>query len=368
MATRGVAILPTGMSRERFEWLDRWCENPAEDVIRTVGTESNVKEIYDECNRLALDPQNFVFNQFAEFGNHLVHYAVTGPALAHVFESYRQQVGRDVRLALMTSATGSAGTIAAGEYLKDTHGTKVLAAEALECPTLLENGFGEHNIQGIGDKHVPLIHNVMRHDLVAAVSDRATDHLEVMFDEPEGLALLAGRGVPAAVLDALADFGFSSICNVLAAISAAKVLGLGPDDVVVTVATDGGQLYRSERAKVLERDFGGEFTRLDAAAVWGEHLANVPHRRDPRAHRTRPQPHLQPGLLHLGRAAGHPVRAVRAPARAGLLARAAVLPPAVGRADHRVQRPGGRVVTITRFRRRTDRRGSPSRYEEPGRR
>ena len=276
MASRGVAILPTGMSRERFDWLDRWCENPEEDVIRTVGTESNVKEIYDECNRLDLDPQNFVFNQFAEFGNHLVHYAVTGPALAHVFEAYRHQVGRDVQLALMTSATGSAGTIAAGEYLKDTYGTKVLAAEALECPTLLENGFGEHNIQGIGDKHVPLIHNVMRHDLVAAVSDRATDHLEVMFDEPEGLAHLAGLGVPAPVLAALADFGFSSICNVLAAISGAKVLGLGPDDVVVTVATDGGQMYGSERAKIVQRDFGGQFTRVDAAAVWGEHLANVP--------------------------------------------------------------------------------------------
>ena len=276
MASRGVAILPTGMSRERFDWLDRWCENPAEDVIRTVGTESNVKEIYDECNRLSLEPENFVFNQFAEFGNHLVHYAVTGPALSHVFESYRQHLGRDVRLALMTSATGSAGTIAAGEYLKDTHGTKVLAAEALECPTLLENGYGEHNIQGIGDKHVPLIHNVMRHDLVAAVSDRATDHLGVLFDEPAGRAHLAGLGVPAPVLRSLADFGFSSICNVLAAISAAKVLGLGPDDVVVTVATDGGQLYGSERARVLERDFGGTFTRLDAAAVWGEHLANVP--------------------------------------------------------------------------------------------
>jgi cysteine synthase len=276
MASRGVAILPEGMSQERFDWLDRWCENPDDDVIRTPGSESNVKEIYDECNRLSREPENFVFNQFAEFGNHLAHYAVTGPALAHAFEDHRQQAGRDLTLALMVSATGSAGTIAAGEYLKDVHGAKVLAAEALECPTLLQNGFGEHNIQGIGDKHVPLIHNVMRHDLVAAVSDRATDHLEVMFNEPAGLADLAGRGVPDGVLDALADFGFSSICNVLAAISAAKVLDLGPDDVVVTVATDGGQLYRSERARILERDFGGEFTRLDAAAVRGEHLANVP--------------------------------------------------------------------------------------------
>ena len=277
MACRGVAILPTGMSQERFDWLDRWCEDPAQDVIRTVGTESNVKEIYDECNRLAADPGNFIFNQFAEFGNHLVHYQATGPALEHAFEAWQADAVRpETRIALMTSATGSAGTIAAGEYLKERHGTKVLAAEALECPTLLENGFGEHNIQGIGDKHVPLIHNIMNHDLVAAISDRATDHLEVMFNEPEGLAHLAEKGVPEHILAALPAFGFSSICNVLAAISAAKVLGLGEDDVIVTVATDGSELYPSERAKVLQRDFGGEFTRLDAAEVWGEHLADVP--------------------------------------------------------------------------------------------
>jgi len=276
MASRGVAILPAGMSQERFDWLDRWCENPAEDVIRTVGTESNVKEIYDECNRLRTDPRNFIFNQFAEFGNHLIHFQATGVALAHVFEEYRRESGRDLRLALMTSATGSAGTIAAGEYLKDRYGTKVLAAEALECPTLLQNGFGEHNIQGIGDKHLPLIHNIMNHDLVAAISDRATDHLEVMFNEPAGLAHLAARGVSDRILTTLPDFGFSSICNVLAAISAAKVLDLGDDDVIVTVATDGSELYPSERAKILQRDFGGAFTAVAAAAGWGEHLADVP--------------------------------------------------------------------------------------------
>ncbi|MEP7114453.1 MAG: pyridoxal-5'-phosphate-dependent protein subunit beta, partial [Ilumatobacteraceae bacterium] len=158
MASRGVAILPAGMSQERFDWLDQWCADPANDVIKTVGTESNVKEIYDACNELAKDPTNFVLNQFCEFGNHLAHYEVTGRAFGHVFEHVREQSGRDLRLAAFASATGSAGTIAAGDRLKDIYGTKIVAVEALECPTLLENGFGEHNIQGIGDKHVPLIH------------------------------------------------------------------------------------------------------------------------------------------------------------------------------------------------------------------
>ncbi|MGA1162810.1 MAG: pyridoxal-5'-phosphate-dependent protein subunit beta, partial [Ilumatobacteraceae bacterium] len=187
MGCRGVAILPAGMSQERFDWLDRWCANPAEDVIKTVGTESNVKEIYDACNELSLDPGNFVFNQFCEFGNHLGHYAVTGRAFGHVFETVRDAMkkqGRDISLAAFTSATGSAGTIAAGDRLKHDYGARIVAVEALECPTMLENGFGEHNIQGIGDKHIPLIHNVMNTDAVCAISDRATDDLDVLFNTP----------------------------------------------------------------------------------------------------------------------------------------------------------------------------------------
>jgi cysteine synthase len=276
MASRGVAILPEGMSQERFDWLDRWCENRVEDVIRTPGTESNVKEIYDACNALALDPVNVVLNQFCEFGNHLAHYEVTGRALSHVFETVRAASGRDLRLAAFTSATGSAGTIAAGDRLKEAYGTKIVAAEALECPTLLENGFGEHNIQGIGDKHVPLIHNVMNTDVVVAVSDRATDQLTVLFNTDEGRGYLADRRlVPQRVLATLDHFGLSSICNVLAAITTAKLLDLGPDDAIVTVATDGAAMYPSEQEKVTARDFGGGFTHLDAAAVWGQHLADV---------------------------------------------------------------------------------------------
>jgi len=276
MASRGVAILPEGMSQERFDWLDRWCENPADDVIRTHGTESNVKEIYDACNELALNPENFVLNQFSEFGNHLGHYTVTGRALAHVFEHVRSGSGRDLNLAAFTSATGSAGTIAAGDRLKDEYGTKIVAVEALECPTMLENGYGEHNIQGIGDKHIPLIHNVMNTDVVVAISDRSTDELDVLFNTEAGRRLLADRhGLDTAMIEALSHFGFSAICNTLAAIKTARLLDLGEDDAIITVATDGGALYPSERAKTLATRFGGELSEADAAAIFGEHLSHV---------------------------------------------------------------------------------------------
>ena len=277
MASRGVAILPEGMSQERFDWLDEWCANPAEDVIKTFGTESNVKEIYDACNELAKDPTNFVLNQFCEFGNHLGHYEVTGRALAHVFEHASAAMGRPaLRLAAFTSATGSAGTIAAGDRLKEQYGTKIVAVEALECPTMLENGFGEHNIQGIGDKHIPLIHNVTNTDVVVAISDRATDELDVLFNSPAGRAYLVDKkGISPTLIVALEHFGFSSICNTLAAIKTAKLLGLGPDDAIITIATDGAALYPSERAKTVASRFGNDFTTVDAAEVFGEHLANV---------------------------------------------------------------------------------------------
>ncbi len=276
MASRGVAILPEGMSQERFDWLNRWCENPEADVIKTYGTESNVKEIYDACNELAKDPGNFILNQFSEFGNHLGHYTVTGRALGHVFETVRDASGRDLRLAAFASSTGSAGTIAAGDRLKEEYGTRIVAVEALECPTLLENGFGEHNIQGIGDKHIPLIHNVMNTDVVCAISDAATDQLDVMFNTPEGKAYLArAKGVPVETIEALAHFGFSSTCNLLAAIKTAKLLDLGVDDAIITVATDGGAMYPSERAKTITNRYRGEYSHTDAAEAFGQHLGHI---------------------------------------------------------------------------------------------
>ncbi|MEW6225384.1 MAG: pyridoxal-phosphate dependent enzyme [Chloroflexota bacterium] len=274
MGCRGVAVLPEGMSRERFEWLERWVADPA-DIIRTPGTESNVKEIYDACAVLDREPDTVIFNQFSEFGNHVAHYLLTGRALERVFEAVAA-TRPGLRAAAFVSATGSAGTIGAGDYLKERLGSRTVAVEALECPTLLANGFGEHNIQGIGDKHVPLIHNVMATDLVVGVSDRATDDLLVLFNTPEGRDyLVRRRGVPAATVAALGSLGVSSICNVLAAIKVARHQRLGPDDAILTVATDGAEMYRTEAERIVGRDFRGGFDAVAAGETFGAHLAGA---------------------------------------------------------------------------------------------
>ena len=272
MGCRGVAVLPENMSRERFDWLRRWVSDPA-DIVATPGSESNVKEIYDACAEIAIDPGNVIFNQFSEFANHVGHYSVTGPALAHIFTSHATD--GDVRLAAFVAASGSSGTLGAGDYLKERYGTRTVAVEALECPTMLYNGFGEHNIQGIGDKHIPLVHNVMNNDAAVAISDAATDGLFLALGHEGGRRFLADRGVPDGVLASLEHFGLSSICNVLAAIKYARAAGLGSDDVIVTVATDGAAMYDSERPRLTAGRFGGSFEDADAAAQIERHLAGA---------------------------------------------------------------------------------------------
>ena len=274
LGCRGVAVLPEGMSQERFDWLESWSID-ASDIVRTVGTESNVKEIYDKCAELDADPNNVIFNQFAEFSNHLTHYRVTGAACQRVFEEVKKS-NPNLSLAAFTSATGSAGTIGAGDHLKDVYGTKVVAAEALECPTMLYNGFGEHNIQGIGDKHIPLIHNVTNMDVAVAVSDHSTDSLNLLFQTEVGRDFLRKeQGIGDELIRELENFGLSSICNVLSSIKTAKKLGLGKDDAIVTVATDGAAMYSSELDKAKAKYFGGAFDKDTAASVYNQHLSGL---------------------------------------------------------------------------------------------
>ena len=191
LGCKSIAILPEGMSKERFEWLENWVVDSKKDIIKTPGTESNVKEIYDECNKLAKDPNNIIINQFSEYNNYAIHRAVTGPSFEKSF--LRVKGKSNLKARFYVSASGSSGTLAAGEYLKEKLNTSIAVVEATECPTLLYNGYGEHNIQGIGDKHVPLIHNVMNTDFVVGITDQATNNLNLLFNTDIGKKYLVSK-------------------------------------------------------------------------------------------------------------------------------------------------------------------------------
>jgi cysteine synthase len=271
LGCRGVAVLPEGMSRERFDWLRTWVTDPA-DIIRTPGTESNVKEIYDRCAELAKDPENVILNQFSEFANYLIHYYCTGRAFDRVFSSLANG-SRGLRLAAFVSATGSAGTIAAGDYLKTLHHSRTVAVEALECPTMLRNGYGEHNIQGIGDKHIPLIHNVMNTDVVVGVSDRTSDALNHLFNSEVGRAYLTRRRrIDPELVRQFDDLGISGLANIVASIKLARHLDLGPDDAIMTVATDGASMYETERRSYEQRRYPDGFDEINAGEAAGRYL------------------------------------------------------------------------------------------------
>jgi cysteine synthase len=246
MGTESVAILPEEMSQERFDWLRN---EIGSEVIATPGCESNVKEIYDACWEIRRTRSDCViFNQFEEFGNAVWHYCITGNALEETFNMVK---GPKNRLAAYVSATGSAGTIAAGDYLRTiSPDLKVVASEALQCPTLLMNGFGGHRIEGIGDKHVPWIHNVRNTDMVTAIDDEDCMRLFRLFNEPEGLAFLKCEGIPEEITGSLNLMGISCIANLLSAIKTAKYFELTREDIILTIATDSASLYRSRLAEM----------------------------------------------------------------------------------------------------------------------
>ena len=272
LGLKSVAILPEGMSKERFEWLEKWVEDK-NDIIKTTGTESNVKEIYDACNELKKDTQNDIINQFDEYYNYAIHRSVTGPSFEKSFLKVKGDSNLTARF--YVSASGSSGTLAAGDYLKDTLNTKIAVVEATECPTLLNNGYGEHNIQGIGDKHVPLIHNVMNTDFVVGISDQATNNLNLMFNTDVGKKyLISKKGFDNNFVNRLPEFGFSTIANILASIKLAKYMKLGSDDAIITVATDGADLYLSELQKTKE-DFTGIYDETACAEIYGQYLKGI---------------------------------------------------------------------------------------------
>lgn len=271
MGCRGVAVLPEKMSKERFEWLATWVTD-SEDIVRTPGSESNVKEIYDACAELARDPRNVILNQFCDFRNYVAHYHITGSALRTIVESLLA-TSRIGSLHSFVAATGSAGTLAAGDHLREAFGARIVAVEAAQCPTLTRNGFGEHHIQGIGDKHVPFIHNALNTTDLVTVDDGASDALFYLANDPAGQRYFRERRqVAVETIVSLRHIGLSGWANVVAAIRMAHAYNLDARQAVVTVATDGAQLYDSERPRILRERFEGNFDYTAAAETFARYV------------------------------------------------------------------------------------------------
>ena len=269
LACTSIAILPEEMSQERFDWLSKI----AGEVIATPGCESNVKEIFDKCWELrnTRGDDIMIFNQFEEFGNHLWHYEITGHAIHEVLKELEKE-GAHYFGSHFT--TGSAGTIGCFDYLKKIYPDARLAVgEALQCPTLLYNGFGGHRIEGIGDKHVPWIHNVRNTDMILGLDDNNCMNLVRLFNEPAGHEYLREQGLSDEFIGKLELLGISSIGNILGCIKMAKYYELTSNDVVVTVFTDSMELYQS-RTKELEEEYG-KYKKVDAAVDYNRYLMEL---------------------------------------------------------------------------------------------
>ncbi len=268
LACDSVAILPAEMSKERFDWL----KSIAGQIIATPGCESNVKEIFDKTWELKKDPTMMIFNQFEEMGNPVWHYNITGEALATVYEAVRRP---EDRLAGAAFTSGSAGTMSSGDYLKDHYPTvKLAVGEALQCPTILDNGFGGHRIEGIGDKHIPWIHNVKNTDMAIAIDDEDSQRLLRLFNKPEGKQYMREvLGMSDELIEKMSWLGISGIANLLCCIKMAKYYELTENDVVLTVLTDSAVMYQS-RIEELDQ-MHGEYNAKEAELDHNLHMLGL---------------------------------------------------------------------------------------------
>ena len=240
-----IVIMPEQMSEERYQRIRQY----GGQLDLTPGSESDVILVLERTQHYKKDPRNKILAQFELLPNYRFHRYVTGRSALEAAAQYGNG-----RVAAFVSAPGSAGTLAAGDEIKARYPEcAICALEPKECSTLFNNGRGTHRIEGIGDKMVTLIHNVLTTDYVALIhDDDCVMGLELLERRRSLVERLLGR--PRGYLDALEGvFGISGICNVLGAIRLARYLGLGPEDNVVTIATDGMDRYPSVLANLEKR-------------------------------------------------------------------------------------------------------------------
>ena len=238
---KAVVIMPEQMSAERYQRIRQY----SGELDLTPGSESDVILVLERTEEYKKDPRNKILAQFELLPNYRFHRYVTGQSALEAARAHGNG-----RVAAFVAAPGSAGTLAAGDEIKAAFPDSVICAlEPEECSTLYNCGRGTHRIEGIGDKMVTLIHNVLTTDYVMLIHDD---------DCVSGLNLLERRqpqleqrlGMAAGALAHLRGmFGISGVCNILGSIRTARHLGLGAGDNIVTIATDGFDRYPSVLAQ-----------------------------------------------------------------------------------------------------------------------
>jgi cysteine synthase len=240
-----IVIMPEQMSAERYQRIRQY----GGQLDLTPGSESDVILVLERTEHYKKDARNKILAQFELLPNYRFHRYVTGRSALEAAAHYGNG-----EVAAFVSAPGSAGTLAAGDEIKARYPESLICAlEPKECSTLYNNGRGTHRIEGIGDKMVTLIHNVLTTDYVALIhDDDCVMGLELLERRRSLVERMLGR--PRGYLDSLQGvLGISGICNIVGAIRLARYLGLGPKDNVVTIATDGMDRYPSVLANLEKR-------------------------------------------------------------------------------------------------------------------
>jgi len=234
MGYESLVILPELMSQERFERIEQF----GASYIKTPGCESNVWEIYQKCMELAKAPEVRVLNQFEIMANYRFHYYVTGHSAEEVVRELEQEGVGDGKVAAFVSAMGSEADLQGLPYCRtgahpvsDTLRERLrrarhprhrrqardLDTQLLEhgCPDVhrRHNGYGGHDIQGIGDKHVTWIHNCLNMDALMCIDDIESKKGLQLITEPGGKEYLATEaGVPEEHVEKISKtLGISSI-------------------------------------------------------------------------------------------------------------------------------------------------------------
>ena len=256
LGCRGVAVLPAGMSRERFDWLEQLGRRSGRHRPHAGHGEQRQGNLRQVRRAVAAIRENVILNQFSEFANYLIHYYCTGPRL---------------RSRVLAPEVHEPRVPAGGIRLGDRLGRHDRRRRLPESTPRLEDRRGrgarvpDHAVQRLRRAQHPG-HRRQAHPADPQRHEHRCRRRRLGPQRPTRSTSCSAATSAAPISDRrrtidpdlvrqFDDIGISGLANIVAAIKVAKHLDYGPDDVVMTVATDSAALYGSERRAFAARRY-----------------------------------------------------------------------------------------------------------------